>query len=267
MAKFLLDTNILIPIEDARETPKDYAELLRKLQGQHEVWVHEANLQDIRRDQNVSRRGISLSKAEKYPRLKNSWRLPDQLVRDFGEIKNENDLSDVHLLSAVEDKLVDILVTEDGGLHNRSQRAGLSDRVLTVRQALDFVSTHARVDYVLRSVAKRFCYELDPSDPIFASLQADYNGFNDWMAGCRASQRECWVVEDERSIAALVIFKEEADDDSPIGVKGRTLKLCTFKVSEAYRGGRLGEQLLRQAMWAAYDEGYDSNYLTVFRKQ
>lgn len=267
MAKFLLDTNILIPIEDARETPKPHAELLRKLQGNHGLWVHEANLSDIRRDKDASRRSISLSKAEKYPRLENSWRKPDDLAREFGEIRSDNDLSDAHLLSAVKDRLVDILVTADAGLHTRAARAGLADQVLTVQQALDFVGTHDRIDYVLRSVSKRFCYQLDPADPIFASLQADYDGFDAWMASCREKQRECWVVEDDRSIAALVIFKDETELDSPAGVRGRTLKLCTFKVSETYRGGRLGEQLLRQAMWAAYDEGYDSTYLTVFRKQ
>lgn len=269
MAKFLLDTNILIPVEDARATPEAYASLLRELQERnHEVWVHEANLDDIRRDQNVSRKAISLSKAGKYPRLEHSWRDADQLARDFGQIKSPNDLSDAHLLSAVSDRLVDILVTEDNGLHLRAARVGLGDRVLTVRQTLDFIiGAYARVDYVLKSVARRYCYQLDPADPIFVSLQGDYDGFDAWMATCRERRRECWVVEDDRSIAALVIFKEESAQESPPNVHGRTLKLCTFKVSETYRGGRLGEQLLRQAMWAAYDEGYDSTYLTVFRKQ
>lgn len=256
-------------MEDARKTPESFASLLRELQERdHAIWVHEANLEDIRRDQNTGRKAVSLSKVGKYPRLEHGWRDADQLARDFGQIKSPNDLSDAQLLSAVSDRLVDILVTEDNGLHQRAARVGLGDRVLTVRQALDFVvGTYARVDYVLKSVARRYCYQLDPADPIFASLQGDYDGFDSWMATCRESRRECWVVEDDRSIAALVIFKEESAHQSPAGVSGRTLKLCTFKVSETYRGGRLGEQLLRQAMWAAYDEGYDSTYLTVYRKQ
>lgn len=269
MAKFLLDTNILIPVEDARTTPESYASLLRDLQANgHTTHVHEATLADVGRDPDAARRAISLSKLEKYPRIKNGWRTREQLAAHFGEIKSANDLADVQILSAVADGIVDVLVTEDAGLHSRAHRRHLADRVLTVRQALDFVNgTYARVDYVLKSISRKRCYELNPSDPIFVSLQDDYPPFAAWMEKCRKTERECWVVEDQDSIAALVIFKDEDAAETPEGVPGqRVLKLCTFKVSEKYRGGRLGEQLLRQAMWAAYDEGYASLYLTVFRK-
>lgn len=270
MAKFLLDTNILIPVEDARATPDSYASLLRDLQAKgHTSHVHDATLADIKRDQDAARRSISLSKAAKYPRIKNSWRDRAALTKEFGEIRNENDLSDAHILSALYDGIVDALITEDQGLHTRAHRRGLGQKVLTVRQALDFINgTYARIDYVLKSISRKFCYELRPTDPIFDSLIADYPPFAAWMEKCRKNDRECWVVEDENSIAALVIFKDEGSDETPSGVIGdRALKLCTFKVSERYRGGRLGEQLLRQAMWFAYDGGYDAAYLTVFPKQ
>ncbi|MCK6105985.1 GNAT family N-acetyltransferase [Brevundimonas sp. EYE_349] len=270
MAKFLLDTNILIPVEDARATPDSYASLLRDLQAKgHTSHIHEATLADIKRDPDVSRRSISLSKAAKYPHVKNSWRDAAALTKDFGEIRNDNDLSDAHILSALYDGIVDALITEDQGLHTRAHRRGLGQKVLTVRQALDFINgTYARIDYVLKSVSRIFCYELKPSDPIFGSLIEDYPPFAAWMEKCRKNDRECWVVEDDSSIAALVIFKDEASDETPEGVVGeRVLKLCTFKVSERYRGGRLGEQLLRQAMCFAYDGGYDTTYLTVFPKQ
>lgn len=270
MAKFLLDTNIPIPVEDARATPESYASLLRDLQAKgHTSHIHDATIADIKRDSDAARRSISLSKAAKYPRVKNSWRDRAALTKEFGEIRNDNDLSDAHLLSALHDGIVDALITEDQGLHTRAYRRALGQKVLTVRQALDFINgTYARVDYVLKSVSRKFCYELRPTDPIFESLIEDYPPFADWMDKCRKNDRECWVVEDDSSIAALVIFKDEIGDETPPGVLGdRALKLCTFKVSERYRGGRLGEQLLRQAMWFAYDGGYDTTYLTVFPKQ
>ncbi|HAL06704.1 MAG TPA: hypothetical protein DCP26_05025 [Brevundimonas sp.] len=270
MAKFLLDTNVLIPVEDARATPDSYASLLRDLQANgHTTHVHDATLADIGRDPDTKRRSISLSKAAKYPRIKNSWRDRAALAKDFGEIRNDNDLSDAHILSALSDGIVDALITEDRHLHTRAHRRALGQKVLTVQQALDFINgTYARIDYVLKSVSRKFCYELRPSDPIFDSLIEDYAPFAAWMERCRKNDRECWVVEDDTSIAALIIFKDEIGDETPSGVVGeRILKLCTFKVSERYRGGRLGEQLLRQAMWFAYDGGYDSTYLTVFPKQ
>lgn len=257
-------------MEDARATPDSYASLLRDLQAKgHTSHVHEATLADIRRDPDAARRSISLSKAAKYPPIKYSWRDRAALTKEFGEIRNDNDLSDAHILSALADGLVDVLITEDQGLHTRAHRRSLGLKVLTVRQALDFINgTYARIDYVLRSVSRKFCYQLRPSDPIFDSLVEDYPPFADWMDKCRKNGRECWVVEDDNSIAALIIFKDEHGADVPQGVVGnRALKLCTFKVSERYRGGRLGEQLLRQAMWFAYDAGYDSTYLTAFPKQ
>lgn len=269
MAKFLLDTNVLIPVEDARATPDSYAALLRDLQARgHTSHVHEATLVDIKRDADAVRRSISLSKAAKYPLIKKSWRNEKDLSKEFGAFKNNNDFSDAHILSALADGLVDALVTEDQGLHTRARRHGLGHKVLTVRQALDFVNgTYARIDYVLKSVSRKFCYELNPADPIFTSLTEDYPPFAVWMEKCRKNNRECWVVEDDRSVAALVIFKDENEDETPPGVVGdRVLKLCTFKVSEEYRGGRLGEQLLRQAMCFGYDSKYDSIYLTVYPK-
>jgi len=270
MAKFLLDTNVLIPVEDARATPDSYASLLRDLQANgHTSHVHEATLADIKRDPDAARRSISLSKAAKYPLVKNSWRDRAALTEEFGDIRNDNDLSDAHILSALSDGIVDVLITEDQGLHTRASRRDLGQKVLTVRQALDFINgTYARIDYVLKSVSRKFCYELNPTDPIFDSLIEDYTPFASWMEKCRKNGRECWVVEDDSSIAALVIFKDETSEEVPAGVLGdRIFKLCTFKVSERYRGGRLGEQLLRQALWFAYDGEYDAIYLTVFPKQ
>lgn len=257
-------------MEDARTTPESYASLLRDLQVKgHTSHVHDATLVDIKRDPDAARRSISLSKAAKYPRIKNSWRDRTALSKEFGDIRNDNDLSDAHILSALYDGIVDALITEDQGLHTRAHRRGLGQKVLTVRQALDFINgTYARIDYVLKSVSRKFCYELKHTDPIFDSLIEDYPPFAAWMEKCRKNDRECWVVEDDKSIAALVIFKDETSYETPTGVPGnRILKLCTFKVSERYRGGRLGEQLLRQAMWFAYDGEYDSIYLTVFPKQ
>jgi hypothetical protein len=271
VARFLLDTNILIPIEDNRNTPETYASLLRDLAAKgHTAHVHEASIADINRDTDAARRSISLSKLQKYPTIRFSRRTDAALIQEFGEIKRDNDRCDCQLLAAVKDKAVDFLVTEDVGLHTRARRRALDGQVLTPRQALDLINeSYARVDFSLRSVRRRYCYELDRSDQIFVSLRQDYTGFDNWFAdNCCAAHRECWVVEDDRSIAAITIFKEEGAGEAPIGVTGtKILKLCTFKVADSYRGGRLGEQMLRQAMCYAYANNIDSVYLTTYERQ
>ena len=45
------------------------------------------------------------------------------------------------------------------------------------------------------------------------------------------------------------------------------LKLCTFKVHPKFRGEKLGELLLKQAIWFAQRNGYDVVYLTAFPDQ
>jgi hypothetical protein len=43
--------------------------------------------------------------------------------------------------------------------------------------------------------------------------------------------------------------------------------MCTFKVAESFRGLKLGEQLLKQVLWHAQRNGYDTVYVTAFPKQ
>ena len=43
--------------------------------------------------------------------------------------------------------------------------------------------------------------------------------------------------------------------------------MCTFKVAETFRGLKLGEQLLKQVLWHAQRNGYDTVYVTAFPKQ
>lgn len=258
-------------MEDARETPEAYAWLLRDLTLRgHKAFVHEASVADISRDSDAARRRQSLSKLQKYPKLRASWRSRAELSAEFGDIKNDNDLGDCQLLAAVKDGAADFLITEDAKLHTRARRHGVGSQVLRVREALDFINgQYADVDFELNSISRRYCYQVDVNDPIFRSLEDDYEGFISWYKEkCCGTQRECWVVQDARSIAAICIFKAETAGEAPIGVLGgKILKLCTFKVAENYRGGRLGEQLLRQALCYAYDNGYDSIYLTVYPKQ
>jgi len=269
-SSFLLDTNILIPVEDSRPLPATYAKLLHDLQARgHSTFVHAASEDDLRRDADARRREISLSKLARYRRLEKGWRTQAQLELEFGRVTSDNDRCDCELLAALADGLSDFLVTEDNGLHARARSHGFDQRVLYVRQALDLINdSYADLELGLRSIDTKFVYQLNPSDPIFDSLRLDYDGFDEWIEKCRQRHRRCWVAFDVDAIAGLVIYKDEQPDEVPPGVVGqRILKLCTFKTGEAYRGGRLGEQLLRQSMCFAFEAQYESIYLTVYEKQ
>src|SRR6266566_7837482 len=100
--KVLIDTNIVIGLEDTKPVQASLAELAR-LSSQHGVglFVEGANYDDVQRDRDVARRVVTLSKLEKFQRLRGLPPAPEQeLVQRFGPIKDANDRSDVRLLTA-----------------------------------------------------------------------------------------------------------------------------------------------------------------------
>ena len=206
----------MIALEDPRPVQASLAELVR-LSGEHGVglFVDGANYDDVARDRDESRRQITLSKLDKFQKLR-GIPLPDQatLVARFGAINSENDRS-ARLLAALDAKAIDFVITRDIGLHKRAERARLGASVLTVEEALQWLKqTFVAKAVVLPHVVQRKAYELDQSNIIFVSLRSDYGGFDQWFDKCRHEHRECWVLEVDGDIAGLVIRKDEKSQPS-----------------------------------------------------
>jgi GNAT superfamily N-acetyltransferase len=266
-SKLLIDTNVFIGLEDPRQVDPASAEIVRKC-NEHAVslFVHEASLRDIARDRNLARRDISLSKLEKFQQLKEP-KLPDkrELEALFGEIKRPQDEVDVALLHALDLNIVDLLVTEDQGIHDRVRLGPLASRVLTVADALTWLRrTYDATPVSLPLIEDCKAHEIDRSDPIFASLRNGYRDFHTWWAKCVAQHRDCWKAIVDDHLAGLVVRKPEKRAEATVTLAGnKILKLCTFKVSEDFRGEKLGELLLKQCLWYAQINGYDITYLTT----
>lgn len=66
--KLLIDTNVIIGLEDAKEIQEHLAALHRKCgENNIAVFVHEASREDIQRDKDAARRTMTLSvRAETY---------------------------------------------------------------------------------------------------------------------------------------------------------------------------------------------------------
>lgn len=268
--KFLIDTNIVIGLEDAQLVQASLAELVR-LSNEHAVglFVDEATFDDVARDRDSARQAVTLSKLAKFQKLR-GIPIPDedQLVSRFGAIKNENDRSDVRLVAALDAKAVDFLVTQDSGLHRRAERVGLGANVLTVEDALawlkqTFTSKPVSLPYVVEEKA----YEIDRRHVIFQSLRSDYPGFDGWFDKCRRQHRDCWVLKVGNEIAGLIIRKNETHAEASTHHPGKKiLKICTFKVRDEFQGEKFGELLLKQVLWFAQRNGYDLTYVTAFPK-
>jgi ribosomal protein S18 acetylase RimI-like enzyme len=269
--KLLVDTNIVIALEDPQPVEAPLAELVR-LCNEHSVgiFVDGATFDDIARDTDVKRRAITLSKLEKFQKLRGIPMPPDAVLESkFGHIKDEQDRSDVRLLVAIESKAVDFLVTADVRLQKRAERSSsVAGSVLTVEEALNWLKqSFVAKPVALPHVVERKAYELSESEPIFDSLRSDYPPFDLWFAKCKRDHRDCWVLELEGEIAGLVIRKNEDRDEARTHYPGpRILKVCTFKVREQFQGEKFGELLLKQVLWYAQHNKYDLVYLTAFPK-
>jgi len=276
--KILLDTNILIQTEDNKQIDKVFAELLQKchLHG-IEVYIHEASIEDINRDLDVDRRGITLSKVSKYPLL-TGMPCPSKIELEgiYGPIKKDNDYVDVRLLHALKTKSVGLLVSEDLKLHGRAEKVGLSDRILHVSEALGWIKQMYEPKHIsLPYVSQMGCHQVDINQDIFTSLKADYV-FEKWFNDtCIPSHRPCWTVNENGKIIAIAIWKNETGKDflgefeSPpetifINNNDKVLKICTYKVHDGDRGSKIGEHLLKQILWHSHTNAYDWIYVTAY---
>ena len=270
---YLIDTNILVGLEDNKEIDPAYAALSSSAASYGvKIFVHAAAKDDIARDVDVVRRGISLSKIEKFPVLEKVRNLDDdQLRQTYGPLNKPNDVVDATLLHAVENGAVDFLVSEDKGLHKRARRRSseLGRRVLYLADAVELLkATYEPKESHVRYVEEVSAHTLQTSEPFFQSLRADYPGFDAWWkTKCAREHRKCWIIDDG-GIAALVVRKDESEEESPDNAPvQRVLKICTFKVLPARRGVKLGELLLKKILWFAQENKYDLVYLTVYEKQ
>lgn len=173
-----------------------------------------------------------------------------------------NDKVDAAHLLAVERNAVTWLVTEDRGIHRRAQHLGLSDRVMSMADAI--VSLKALLfepieHYAVESVSP---HQLDLSDSIFDSLREGYAGFDNWWQDkVVAENRHCLVLGSIERISGFAVLKVDTPD---VGfLPGRVLKICTFKISDTAIGAKRGELLLGTVIEHARANVYDSCFVEV----
>lgn len=268
----LIDTNVLIALEDPGHTDPVAAELSRRCQADGiSLYIHPAMRDDFSRDRNEIRRSVSASRMEKYPCLAPiPLRSQEVLETHFGAIRSENDRVDVLLLQALSVDATDILISQDEGVHKRVRGTDLEERVLTIADAVAWLKAlQDSVDDGVAFVEDVPAYTVDSGDPIFASLQADYRTFTDWWrTKCVAEHRACWVLRGrDGQIDGLIVRKIEGGTELGLNSSAKILKLCTFKVGPRAQGHKVGELLLRKAIWHAQLNGFDALYLTTFPKQ
>lgn len=259
--RFLLDTNILIPLEDSQVPLVDSLANFVRMANEHghQLLYHPASEDDINRDSNLDRRAQTLQRLRQYTRLDACppcpWNTPST---------DTNDASDNEILYVLHCDAVHALVTEDRGIHDKAKARGLVGRVYTIQTAEDWLRRlHEKQRVLLPNVEEVELYSLTPilGQAFFDSLRDSYKDFDVWFRAKAREGRRAWVTREvDGGLGAICIFahqnREQITDDGRT-LRGPSLKLSTFKVGPSVRGRKIGELFLKAAF----------RYATVHRLQ
>lgn len=263
--RFLLDTNILIPLQDSYQVlESNLANFVRLANiGGHQLLYHPATIADFERDTDSRRRSRNLQRIRQYPALDNPATCPWNTVST-----GPNDVCDNEILYALECDAVHALVTEDRGIHKKAKEKGLNGRVYTIQTAEDWLRRlHEPRNIALPNIQDAPLHSLTPQLEalFFDSLREGYDGFDDWFRRKARENRMAWVYRDEANVlAAICIYAtqlNEAINDSGEHLSGTALKLCTFKVGDGVRGRKIGELFLKAAFRYASDNACEHLFI------
>lgn len=271
--RFLLDTNVLIPLQDSYQLLEgNLANFVRLASiGGHQLMHHPANVADFERDANAERRLRNLQRIRQYPALQDParciWNTP---------ATNSNDACDNELLYSLCCDAVHALVTEDRGIHAKARLHGLEHRVYTIQTAEDWLKRlHETRQIVLPNIQDVPLHSLTPELPtaFFDSLRYGYpaiegrDGFDEWFRRKAREDRRAWVYRDGGgTLAAICIYQVQSNEslnDAGDVLAGPALKLCTFKVGESVRGRKIGELFLKAAFRFATENACEHLFITA----
>lgn len=269
--RFLLDTNVLIPLQDSYLILEaNLANFVRLASvGGHQLLYHPATVTDFERDTDSQRRVRNLQRIAQYPALDKPAPCPWNT-----SATSANDACDNEILYALECDAVHALVTEDRGIHGKARARGLGDRVYTIQTAEDWLRRlHEPRQVSLPNIQDVPLHSLTPqlATSFFDSLRDGYDGFDNWFKGKAKDGRRAWSYHDKNDLlAAICIYAVQSDEevnDAGERLPGQALKLCTFKVGETVRGRKIGELFLKAAFRYATENACEHLFIHAESKQ
>ena len=267
----LLDTNILIYREARTVVRDDIGTLFRWLdQLKYEKLVHPDSVGEVKKHADPAVVRTLELKLRSYTSLKTKAPDTPEIAALREEDLTENDEVDTSMLAEVMGERVDILITEDRGIHRKAVRLGLAGRVFTIDAFLEKVTAEnpALADYKVLSVRKVPFGDVDLKDAFFDSFRTDYQGFDKWFNRKADETAYLCTSETGQIVAFLYLKREGADDDysdiNPTFKRGKRLKIGTFKVVS--NGYKLGERFLKIVFDNALQYRVSEIYVTVFRR-
>jgi len=269
--RVLLDTNIVIHREAATVVRRDIGKLflwLDKLRS--DKCIHPASLDEINKHQDERVRSTFQAKLQSYQILKTIAPMSTVVEQVGANDKTENDRNDTLIVNELHSGRVDILITEDRGLHRKALALGIADRIFTIDAYLEKVVAEnpELVDYKVLAVRKVAFGNVDIRSDFFDSFRADYGGtaFDKWFN--RKADEPAYVCYEGSDLVAILYLKVEGQSENygdiqPSFRPKTRLKIGTFKVE--LNGYKLGERFLKIVFDNAVLQRVQEVYVTIFR--
>ena len=265
----LIDTNIIIHRETINDLHDGIGLLFKRLQLMgYTIAYHEITYQEIMKyhDEQV-RKAINI-KLQNYSSINESSMIRDiDIVNMLNRDRDHNSKNDTLLLNEVVEGRVDILITQDKGIHGKAMQLEIQDQVYTIDSFLEKTQFHFQdsIEYKALKIQRKPFKKIDINDPFFNSLRDDYNDFNKWFL--RKSEEIAYVYFDEEKIIGFLYIKyeppsENYSDITPYFRPCHRLKIGTFKVT--FNGMKLGERFLKVVFDNAIHYKVDEVYVTMF---
>lgn len=272
--KFIVDTNILIKLEPTspkhlEADSKKAFRLIREINGQnHNLYYHPSSLEEFKNDKDGERREFRKVLVEKYSPIQGAPAdVSPKYASNIGTPTiGSHDWFDGVILCAIEKDFSDYLVTEDAAARKKAAIIGLSDRVISIDEALELLNSFKpKPIEFYPNVETIIATALNVDDPIFQSFRGDYPGFDLWLSKCKREHRTVLLIKtNQNNYAAICILNEEKEDKH--GLKGKVLKICSFKVSDELLGLKYGEFLLKILFDYAYKNQFQHAFVEAFEK-
>ena len=270
--KVLLDTNIIIHRETKDPINKDIGTLFWWLDRLgYQKCIHQVILNEISRNQDAKAREAFQIKLKSYYCLPTVAPLRAEAISISEKYdKTENDRNDTSLINEVLCNRVDLILSEDRGLHDKARMLGVDSVVFTIEKFLERVREEnpSLLDYKVLSVRQDYFGNIDLNDPFFSSFKEDYLDFVEWFN--KKHDQIAYVCKSDGNIDAFLYVKKEgpaepSTDITPPLMERNHLKIGTLKARS--NGLKLGERLLKIVFDNGLRFSVDDIYVTIFPKR
>ena len=271
--KILLDTNLIIHREASTVVRDDIGEVYRWIDNlKYQKFIHPDTVKELSSHEDARVVRSMTAKIGAYNQLRTITPDSNEIAKLRLNDTTPQDVCDTNIIKELHSGKVDILLSEDNGIHRKAGILRASEKVYTIDDFLQKVRIEnpKLTSYKVLPIREEYFGNIDvDNEPFFESFIKDYKGFSEWFKS--KSDEEAYVCYSaKQGLVAFLYVKiedeyENYSDISPAFQKKKRLKIGTLKVVQT--GRKMGERFLKIVFDNALINKVDEIYVTIFEKE